>query len=715
MEEVERDTARGVLRRARTLAGELGRSLEVQDLIETALGQYNLARERNEGRWIEDFRVACRLYLRAPLIERHFPGVLPSFRDRSPLETSRPSGEARRERRSPARGSGRGRDSRELREVDRRGRSRDRRPPSDRVRDGYRSERRGSEAGGRRSRASDRVTPPRKVSHGERQDDLRIRISGRSETEERRCPVGRCQFEGSVEAHVRERHLPTLFQNPNAHGARRSKRRLGALRRLARILTGMGSPWRLMDLWNRDGPRVDNSSLPGQQALEDLCQAAGWVRPSRFRLWPMNSPALLIHWRVLIFLLDQMRTGDRADWKASSVDVRPARTGLQTRRKRAQATSRSEATGDSVEEAASSASLPGNMNSILASWEATEEMELDYTGTPSPDRHQGLDAVEELSQQEEARLLKSPAPESGVLEGKSLEEAVTAVGGPPKRSPPVTDMAFLGTFKAFDSHLHLDRLAWRKQWTWEEAAERLGSSSGTPPDHPVNLSGGVMVFCDPESYDKLPFTREAYTCAVGIHPKKVPELTEKRAGQLRQLLERPEVKAFGEVGLDRQTPPETWKKQEEVLERILPWCRPNQTLVLHLRGSASDLMGDEVLDRGLALVQRTCPREQPIHLHCFSGTKGQVQKWLEAFPNCYFGFTGLVLKFKPPQKDGLKAVPMNRLLVETDSPYLSPIPTVTVNTPAYLGEVAYLVAQIRGEALSIVLSCTEANARHLYQ
>ncbi len=82
-----------------------------------------------------------------------------------------------------------------------------------------------------------------------------------------------------------------------------------------------------------------------------------------------------------------------------------------------------------------------------------------------------------------------------------------------------------------------------------------------------------------------------------------------------------------------------------------------------------------------------------------------------AYPNCYVGFTGLVQRFDRMQRDTLKQVRADRLLVETDSPYLPMMKDLIRTTPAYIGEVASLVARIRMEPLTYVLKVTRENGQ----
>ena len=92
-----------------------------------------------------------------------------------------------------------------------------------------------------------------------------------------------------------------------------------------------------------------------------------------------------------------------------------------------------------------------------------------------------------------------------------------------------------------------------------------------------------------------------------------------------------------------------------------------------------------------------------------------VEDWLEEFPNTYFGFTARVTSFNQEQRDGVRAVPEDRILLETDSPYMPTHRNVRVNTPAYIGDVAESVALIRGVPWRELLVTTVTNGQNLYQ
>lgn len=104
---------------------------------------------------------------------------------------------------------------------------------------------------------------------------------------------------------------------------------------------------------------------------------------------------------------------------------------------------------------------------------------------------------------------------------------------------------------------------------------------------------------------------------------------------------------------------------------------------------------------------------QRIHLHSFGGTVEQVVGWLEAFPNCYFGFSETVTSFDMYQVAALQRIPDNRLLLETDAPYSEGAPA-KASTPVFLGDIGEVVSRHRGTSLAHIMQLTTQNGRNLY-
>ena len=202
---------------------------------------------------------------------------------------------------------------------------------------------------------------------------------------------------------------------------------------------------------------------------------------------------------------------------------------------------------------------------------------------------------------------------------------------------------------------------------------------------------------------------------MGVHPKHVNELGSAKFQLLSSLLRSPRVVALGEVGLDRSVPSSKWQEQRVVLRKVLTLLTSDRVLILHLRGARQDPTGQDVsADCILMLIEAHVDRMQRIHLHCFKGNREMVGRWLTHFPNAHFGFTAAVTSFSDEQIEGLRSIPEDKLLLETDSPYMRPNGGGT-NTPAFLGDVANDIAPFLDLTVRQLLTLTESNARALYR
>ncbi len=193
--------------------------------------------------------------------------------------------------------------------------------------------------------------------------------------------------------------------------------------------------------------------------------------------------------------------------------------------------------------------------------------------------------------------------------------------------------------------------------------------------------------------------------AVGVHPSDAPGCDGDLA-LFRELLARPGVAAVGEIGLDyfhKTVPPDCQRAVfSRFLELALEWKLP---AVIHCREAFDDVYPrlHEAAAGGLRFV-----------MHSFAGTPEQVEKLLPL--GARFGFSGMVTFGKADNvRAALAAVPLDRVLVETDSPYLAPMPhRGQRNQPAWVVEVLRRVAQEKGVTLEHAAAVTTANALRLF-
>lgn len=181
----------------------------------------------------------------------------------------------------------------------------------------------------------------------------------------------------------------------------------------------------------------------------------------------------------------------------------------------------------------------------------------------------------------------------------------------------------------------------------------------------------------------------ALYAAVGVHPNNAAEFTPDDLTRLGQLAVHPKVVAIGEIGLDYYWDSAPRSVQKRVLEQQLALARElNKPVIIHQRESAADTM---------AILRRWADgRNHPgLVLHSFSGDRAMAEEAVEL--GFYIGIAGPVT-FKNARNlpDIVAAVPIGRLLVETDAPFLSPHPfRGKRNEPARVRLVAEQVARLR--------------------
>lgn len=203
--------------------------------------------------------------------------------------------------------------------------------------------------------------------------------------------------------------------------------------------------------------------------------------------------------------------------------------------------------------------------------------------------------------------------------------------------------------------------------------------------------------------------------AVGVHPNSAAGWRDEWIGQLRDLAQHDRVVAIGEIGLDYywdKTPHETQQRAltaqlELAVELGLP-------VIIHNREASEDVV------RLLAAISPLAPGPWPLApalrgvLHSFSADWATAEAALGL--GFYLGFTGPLTYKKADDLRAIAArVPLNRVLIETDAPFLAPHPfRGKRNEPAYVRLVAERLAEVRGVSLAEVAESTTANALELF-
>jgi len=197
-----------------------------------------------------------------------------------------------------------------------------------------------------------------------------------------------------------------------------------------------------------------------------------------------------------------------------------------------------------------------------------------------------------------------------------------------------------------------------------------------------------------------------FFASVGVHPdyESEPSFTSKT---LVDLAQHPKVIAIGETGLDyfRLTGDLEWQR-ERFRTHIQAAVEVNLPLVIHTRASAEDT---------LRIMKEEEAQKVGGVMHCFTESLDVAMRSIEL--GFYISFSGIVtFKNATALKEVAQHVPLNRILVETDSPYLAPIPfRGKTNQPAYVKHVAEEVARLRGSSLDEIMEASTENFFTLFK
>ena len=196
--------------------------------------------------------------------------------------------------------------------------------------------------------------------------------------------------------------------------------------------------------------------------------------------------------------------------------------------------------------------------------------------------------------------------------------------------------------------------------------------------------------------------------AVALHPNEAPVVEDLDADLkvIEQLAQHPRVRAIGETGLDYfRTPPELRARQQESFKWHIDLAkRMNKALVIHDRDSHDDV---------LSVLSEVGAPEKTI-FHCFSGDVAMAKICIERGYILSFAGT-LTFKNAPELREAVKLVPLDQLLVETDSPFLAPAPhRGTGNTPAQIANIVRAMAAERNQDLAELASALSDNAERVF-
>lgn len=247
----------------------------------------------------------------------------------------------------------------------------------------------------------------------------------------------------------------------------------------------------------------------------------------------------------------------------------------------------------------------------------------------------------------------------------------------------------------FDTHAHYFK---------EDFGEELEQLLADLPSK--NVEKVLAVGCDlPSSEEEIALAeRYGYIyAAAGIHPEHAAEVPENWENELEALLKRDKVVALGEIGLDYHYPEPPKDVQHEVFVKQLEIAkRFDMPVIIHSRDASGDT---------LEILKKYKPRGV---LHCFSGSAETAREVVKL--GMYIGFTG-VLTFKNSKKAwaACEAVPLDRLLLETDCPYMAPVPHRGERCDSsMIAFTAAKMAEIKGVSTEEMIETARRNAERLF-
>ncbi len=265
----------------------------------------------------------------------------------------------------------------------------------------------------------------------------------------------------------------------------------------------------------------------------------------------------------------------------------------------------------------------------------------------------------------------------------------------------------------FDSHFHYYGESTPREYfrnCMAEAAISPQSDVGVPDRLLLMAAGGDYL----ESCRAREFSQVIDSCwfAAGVHPHNAGKYLESQE-DYSEFRNHPKLKAIGELGLDYFYEHSAVEEQKQVfqyfLDLALEWDLP---AIVHLRDR------DDVwtaYEDGYSLLEPFAAAGGRFVVHCFSGTPEWAKRFLSL--GAYLGVTGLVTFNRAYNiRETLTAIPDDRLLIETDAPYLAPVPhRGQENHPGYLALIAARVAAERRREFAAIAALTAANARNLFR
>lgn len=249
--------------------------------------------------------------------------------------------------------------------------------------------------------------------------------------------------------------------------------------------------------------------------------------------------------------------------------------------------------------------------------------------------------------------------------------------------------------KLIDSHAHLNNEAFDEDR--KELFDRIKENMDFVVNIGYDLESSEISVEYANKYDFIYAT-------VGFHPDEIGGYNEVAEKKLEELAKNKKVVAIGEIGLDYHWMTFPKEKQQEIFRRQLELAKKlNKPVVIHSREAMEDTLN----------ILREYPEVKGI-FHCYPGSVESAKEVIDRF---YLGIGG-VLTFKNAKKlvEVVENIPLDRLILETDCPYMAPTPfRGKRNEPVYVEYVAKKIAEIKNISYEEVVKATNENTKKAYR
>lgn len=251
-----------------------------------------------------------------------------------------------------------------------------------------------------------------------------------------------------------------------------------------------------------------------------------------------------------------------------------------------------------------------------------------------------------------------------------------------------------------DSHCHLDSLDYENRH--KNVDEVIQNAKARGVHHFLSVCTTIGRF---EAMKKLTAHRNDVSLSCGVHPLNVED-EPFDYDKLFQFAQDPKVVAIGETGLDYHYTPETKTFQQSLfVQQIEIANKLNKPLIIHTRSAREDTMN---------MLEQNGAEKCGGVLHCFTEDWTMAKRALEI--GFYISISGIItFRNAEELRDVVRKIPLDRLLIETDSPYLAPIPyRGKPNQPAYVRETCEYVATLKGVSTEELARITTENVQKLF-